>query len=128
VAGEQPGNPEESHGGTGGEILADPRHTRADAKLIQRAIRERWPIPESLRPKMAERLGDIIDNKSTADRDVIAAIRTLVSADRLNIDQERLELERERQHGTEEGTVKAAMDLDDAEAALDEHKPAERPE
>lgn len=105
-----------------------------DTRLYARAIRERWPIPESIKPKIIKRLVKVIDDDAWTDaerpghREVISATRALLSAEKINLDQQRLDLLREKMHGTEEGTVKAAMDLDDAEAALDEHKPAEKPE
>jgi hypothetical protein len=135
VAGEQPGNSEESPvvGGQGGELLNDPGHVRADARLARRAIEERWPIPQKGRITLLNRLFKFIDEEAVHDnglpdnREVIAAARAILAADKINLEEQRLDLIREKMHGTEEGTIKAAQDLIAAREALDTHKAAERP-
>lgn len=65
-------------------LLADPHHQGMDAKLLKRALRERWPIPEKIRPRIVERLVDIVD-QSPDDGDAIKAASVLRSMDSDNL-------------------------------------------
>lgn len=60
-----------------------------DTRLIERAIRQRWPIPDDLRVKLPEQLRLILDNPETSPRNKIAAARALLQADVLNLEQEK---------------------------------------
>src|SRR5262245_34441373 len=65
---------------------------RKELHLLRRAIRERWPIPEGLRPLvMAQLVLDAVNHPDARAR--IAAARALIAADKLNIDYLRLELD-----------------------------------
>lgn len=58
--------------------------------MQERAIRERWPIPDEARPQVVGRLVKVVA-KSKSDREAIAASRALISADKLNLEQEKLD-------------------------------------
>ena len=44
-----------------GELFRDPHHLRGDLRLLRRAIREGWPIPETSRAALVERVGHAIN-------------------------------------------------------------------
>lgn len=62
-------------------VLEDPHREGADARMLSRAVRERWPIPGDARGKIAERLAKIA--QGTGQRAVSAA-KTLARMDALN--------------------------------------------
>ena len=79
-------------GGLGGE----PARTIRDTRLAERAIRERWAIPEKTRDVIVERLAAIINprtkvGKNASLREVVSAARALVAADKLNLEQAKLD-------------------------------------
>lgn len=89
----------EPEGGLGGPPAEGVRDTR----LYARAIRERWPLPESARIKVLKRLCKVVDEDAVHDplpppghREVVAASRALLAADKINLEAERLELLREK--------------------------------
>jgi len=43
-----------------GELFRDTHHLRGDLRLLRRAIREGWPIPETSRAVLVERVGHAI--------------------------------------------------------------------
>lgn len=61
-----------------------------DAKLTERAIRDRWPIPEEVRAEAIMRMVEILVDPTTKKREKIAATRVLVAADGKNLEQIRL--------------------------------------
>ena len=63
--------------GSGGAV------TRSDIHLIEKAIRQRWPVLEEKRPALVERLMQVFGD-STDSRLVIAAARALVAMDAQN--------------------------------------------
>jgi hypothetical protein len=63
---------------------------RGEIQMIQRAVKNRWPIPEEKRPEIVEHaVRDALDPEGTA-RSRTAAARVLVSMDSINIEQEQL--------------------------------------
>lgn len=68
-----------------------------DTRLQERAIRERWPLSESVRIKVLKRLASIVDPDHIHDigppghREAISAARALALADRLNLEHARFE-------------------------------------
>lgn len=85
----------ELQGGSGGDCAPDVRETR----LHERAIRERWPIPEHVRVKILNRLLKIVDEDAfhadqprPSHREVTSAIRALISADKANLEHLKLEM------------------------------------
>ena len=77
--------------------------------MEERAVRERWPLPEHVRIRILKRLCGLIDPETpegaTAEpRTIVAAARTLLAADKLNLEREKLDLAR-GDDGTQETTI-----------------------
>ncbi len=66
------------------ELLATKRHARADAKMLAKAIRNGWPIPDDLRAKVVGRIDGMIE--SVDDRTAIAACRAVIEMNKQNLD------------------------------------------
>lgn len=66
------------------EVCASKRHSRADAKMVARAVRNGWPVPPELRGKVVSRLDTLLD--STDDRTSIAAARAVVEINKQNLE------------------------------------------
>jgi len=67
-----------SPGGLGGK-------TR-DARLIERAIRERWPIPDDMRPLAVKVLRRVMEDEGAPARDRIAAVKALATLEGQNME------------------------------------------
>lgn len=87
------GEPPEAPGGKG-EVLSDPRHTRADARLAARALRERWAIPDGVRESIAARAARFAEEADNC-RDFIPVARVLVEIDKLNLKQQEIDAKAE---------------------------------
>lgn len=74
-------------GGQGGGLFSG-GHDRADARMVGTAMRQRWPISDAIRVKLADRLSGIVLD-SEDDRTVVAAAKALIDADKLNLEQEK---------------------------------------
>jgi hypothetical protein len=74
----------ESQGGRGEFWDGDFRNS--DARLVNRAMREGWPIPQALRRDVVMRVGRIVRSNEAAPRDITAAGRLLLSAGRSNLE------------------------------------------
>lgn len=72
-------------GGLGGEPPLGARDTR----LLERAIRQRWPIPEEDREAIVAALADVVQNRRASHRNRVAAARALTAMDALNMEQEK---------------------------------------
>lgn len=66
------------------ELLATKRHARSDAKMLAKAIRNGWPIPDGLRAKVVGRIDGMIE--SVDDRTAIAACRAVIEMNKQNLD------------------------------------------
>jgi hypothetical protein len=51
---------------------------------VQRALRERWPIPKALRGRVINRLARVVDDADVGPREVTAAAKAILSASKLN--------------------------------------------
>ncbi len=93
--------PDES-GGRG--VLEDAHHLRADAQLLSRAIKQRWPVPPEKRGTIIEKLVKVVEQESTTvidsegnpieitnARNQAACARVLVAMDALNQSDDQLE-------------------------------------
>jgi hypothetical protein len=69
-------------GGSGGATAPGIRTTR----LIERALRERWPIPKALRKPLIERLNKIVQDTGSSPREVTSAAKAILSASKLNLE------------------------------------------
>jgi hypothetical protein len=57
-----------------------------DARLVERALGEHWPIPEGLRGRVMDRLGAIVDDTEASHRAITAAARALLGASKINLE------------------------------------------
>ena len=71
------------------ELFADPARYRADLGLLNRAVRQRWPISRSMRKTALQRLERII-TECRFDQVAVAAIRALATIDAVNVRRESL--------------------------------------
>jgi hypothetical protein len=86
---------------------------RKDQRVIQRALKERWPIPESIRAKLLQKAVDLVDEETEIGakyagkpRVILAALKTIQGFDRLSLDERRLEiLEAAKKETVDEITV-----------------------
>jgi hypothetical protein len=69
-------------GGSGGGPAPD---TARDSRLLERALREHWPIPDTLRKGLVARLAKIIADPDSSKRSVVAAAKTLATLSRGNL-------------------------------------------
>jgi len=75
-------NATEPPGGLGGTSGRGARDTR----LVERAVRERWPIPKALRGPLIERLAGIVQDPEASPREATAAARAILTASKINLD------------------------------------------
>jgi len=74
----------ESFGGSGGPCVL-PRG-RADTALIERAIREQWPIADEYRKPLVDRQVRIALDPTIGERESTSAFRSLLFANQQNLD------------------------------------------
>jgi len=74
----------ETEGGSGGGS-SQPQPTSWDVRLLERAIRESWDLPEDTRQAMVARLGTLISDPATKTRAFLAAAKTLTAPSRINL-------------------------------------------
>ena len=77
-------DPETSQGGLGGTSIQT--EGIRDTRLIERALRERWPIPYEKRGAIVERQVEIATNGECSPRESTSAARCLVMMDGQNIE------------------------------------------
>jgi hypothetical protein len=53
---------------------------------VERALRERWPIPKALRKPLIERLNEIVQDTASSPREVASAAKAILSASKLNLE------------------------------------------
>lgn len=97
-----------------------PRDQARDIALVNRARRERWPIPEDRKSSLVDRLfeiaqkktvavagpeGILLQDESTADKNAIAAAKVLVAMDCENAKQDPAPVEHEHRHTHELGPI-----------------------
>lgn len=75
-------NAAEPPGGLGGTSGRGVR----DARLVERAVRERWPIPNALRGPLINRLAGIVQDPESSPREATAAARAILTASKINLD------------------------------------------
>jgi hypothetical protein len=59
--------------------------------MMERALRERWPIKPEYREKMILSLMAIVADRNASPRERTSAAKALIAADQLNIEQEKIE-------------------------------------
>lgn len=121
-------------------VLSDPHHSRADAKLIRRAIREGWPIPRSARKSIVASLVELATKEDAQDMTRVRAAATLIAADQVNARREANEIRQEQpapagtavqvnvnvqqQHGLSPSALKAYAAAMEAAGLADKSKDA----
>jgi hypothetical protein len=73
---------DEDVGGSGGECS---QPTTRDVRLVSRALRESWDIPDDTRRAMLDRLGLVVTDPDSKLRAFFIATRTMISLSRLNL-------------------------------------------
>lgn len=61
------------------------RSADLDARLAERALRERWPVPPEKLPGLVQVLLDLAESPATKPRERISAIKALIGASRHNL-------------------------------------------
>ena len=71
-------------GGLGGNL--GPGRGIRDTRLVERAIRERWPIRQAIRGPLIDRLYEIVKDTGSSPREVTSAAKAILSASKLNLE------------------------------------------
>ena len=80
------------------EMFSDGVDGIRTTRMLERAVKNRWPIPDKYKEAIINRQVKIaISQKSTA-RESASAARTILAADKLNIEQEKLEQPQQHLH------------------------------
>lgn len=74
---------QQSTGDDGGGSRVQRMH---DTRLMERALAERWPIPDDLRPTLVRRLAYIMTSDNSSPREITSAAKALLSASKINLD------------------------------------------
>jgi hypothetical protein len=61
-----------------------------DTRMMERALRERWPIKPEFREKIMNSLIAVIADRNASPREKTAAARALMYADSLNLEAEKI--------------------------------------
>jgi hypothetical protein len=92
-----------------------------DARLVNRAIRERWPIPASLRSTLLKRMAKLADDPNASPRELNVATKTLLEASRVNLETIAVELQARSQEQLAARLDKLEAYVDDELAAREAH-------
>lgn len=76
--------PQISQSTDGLESFANGPGQTSDTRIMERAIRERWPIAPELRELMVQRMARIVLSKKSSTRETTSAYRAVIGSDRLN--------------------------------------------
>lgn len=72
-------------------LMVDLDRPASDVKLLNRALKNRWPMSDALRANVVESLATVLKVAGDDPRAVVGAARALIEADRLNMEQENLD-------------------------------------
>jgi hypothetical protein len=78
-------------------------------RLIERALRERWPIPRTMRKPLIERLNEVVQDTASSPREVTSAAKAILQASKINLE-----------------TITAAMKAQEHEELLERIRELER--
>lgn len=67
-------------------------------RMLKRALKQRWPIPEEYKEAIMKRQAKIAIDSKSSPREAAAAARTIISADRLNQEEEKEEQPQQHLH------------------------------
>jgi hypothetical protein len=102
------------------ETAPEDLETGAGIGPTKRALRERWPVREEVRPAIINAMALVSLNDNYRTRDRIMAARTVVDADKLNFTQETREAGGDTLNVTVQGEVNVNVVTDEQrQAALD---------
>ena len=77
------------------DLIMEPGHgkelSRSDMRLIAKAAKQRWPIPDEYKKGIVARMVQIAVDGQQSPRDSIGAARALVAMEGQNIDQEKID-------------------------------------
>lgn len=59
--------------------------SHSDTRILARAIRERWPIPDHARPAAVQALLAVLDDSSALHRDRVMAVKALATLEAQNM-------------------------------------------
>ena len=73
-----------------GELFSEPTRLRGGLRLLRRAMRERWPIPDGSRRVLLERVSLMLQepgnvSEGTRERVIGSAVEVFLEADRENL-------------------------------------------
>lgn len=60
-------------------LFMERRHVRSDCRLLKRALREEWPIEDSMAPVIIGRLQAFLKEKNLSTREALAISETLLA-------------------------------------------------
>src|SRR5689334_11668128 len=69
-----------------------PDWTIRDTRMVERALRQDWPIPPERRPDLIEHIMGLVTDKENCPREQISAFNALLNAGRLSLGQQRVDL------------------------------------
>jgi hypothetical protein len=90
------------------------KYKRSELRLLARAIKERWPIPDELRIETVLDMASILRNNRADLKTKVSAARVIVAADRVNIEQQRVDILK-GETGVTLGSIAATLENLDAE-------------
>ena len=87
------------HGGIA--LFAEPQAILADMRLVRRAIRDGWDVPEKMRGWLPDAIMEVVTlplaksgvDESTLDRNAVAAGQTILAMETANMRQQHAELD-----------------------------------
>lgn len=80
------------------EMLASGTGNSRDTRLLKRALKQRWPIPEDKKQAIIDRQVKIATDEGASPREATDAARTVIMADRINMEDEKVEQKSVEQH------------------------------
>ncbi len=86
-----------------------------ETRRWEKALRERWPIPDAMRSVIVKSLAKILLDADSSPREKTAAAKALMAADSLNVQQERMDQADE--HERRQRLVELARQLSPGEVA-----------
>lgn len=88
--------PPEKNGGQGGpEHFHDGPGQTSDTRMIEQAVKRRWPIPEKFKEAIVRRQVRIATSKNSSNREASAAARCVLEMERQNQADEHKRLDKE---------------------------------
>ena len=91
------------------ELIVSGKGCEKDIRMVERAIRQRWDVPDRLRRKCIDHCEKILDDPSVTPRNALSAFKALIQADKINWLEE--SGEKDRKQKSVEFTMDAVRDL-----------------